>query len=101
MTTRIQILNAEVSKTERRRWERSDFDVKRLNEVSKKDYLVIADHVFKTIHMKEQSKYLHVKGRRLATSYREWLDDLFHNGGADVVELLPLVSQLRNDFETG
>jgi hypothetical protein len=63
---------------------------------SHKDYLVIDDHVFKTIRKIEdpnrnnsdeylgiQGKYIHIQNRKIADSYRDWLRDVFENGHQD------------------
>jgi hypothetical protein len=60
------------------------FDVRRLLQESLKDYLVIEDHVFKTIRKTEQAgsetHFVYVKSPELAIGYRLWLQDLFNNG---------------------
>jgi protein-S-isoprenylcysteine O-methyltransferase Ste14 len=60
------------------------FDVRRLLQESLKDYLVIEDHVFKTIRKTpeagNETRHAYVKNAKLADEYRVWLKDLFNNG---------------------
>jgi hypothetical protein len=82
------------------RWDNDHFGWRRLRAKSLKDYLIIEDHVFKTIRKLEvrehegeardqkqkqpylgtRAKYIHLESKDIADSYREWLRDMFENG---------------------
>jgi hypothetical protein len=87
---RKDILTA-VSRNLGRQWDQGHFRYGFLAARSLKDYLVIEDHVFTTIRRVEfsndgqeyrgnQARYIHIKNKGIADSYRSWLRDLFDNG---------------------
>jgi hypothetical protein len=85
LNERHAILNA-VALELKRQWDADHFRVEMLAGRSLKDYLIIEDHVFKTIRKVKtnrtqgnQAKYIHIQSKKIADSYREWLRDMFEN----------------------
>jgi hypothetical protein len=82
---RYAILDA-VAAELNRQWDADHFRCEMLAGRSLKDYLIIEDHVFKTIRKVKtnrtqgnQAKYIHIQSKKIADSYREWLRDMFEN----------------------
>lgn len=61
-------------------WAEHQFDVTRMRPGMVKDYFVIGDHVLKTIRKTNQSSYMYIRSPEVASSYREWMEDLFLYG---------------------
>jgi hypothetical protein len=89
-------------------WNAHHFDVRRLMQRSVKDYLVVEDHVFKTIRKTQETKetqYIHIRSAVIAATYRSWLWDLFDYGEGRETEkrdkIKEKLAQLRSAWAAG
>jgi hypothetical protein len=86
-------------------WNAHHFDIRRLKETSVKDYLVVEDHVFKTIRKTQESKetqYIYIRSAIIAATYRSWLSDLFEFGEGRETEkdkIKERLANLRREYE--
>jgi hypothetical protein len=87
-------------------WNAHNFDLRRLIEGTVKDYLVVEDHVFKTIRKTRETKetqYIYIRSAIIAATYRSWLADLFDYGEGQETEkeaIKERFANLRRDYET-
>jgi hypothetical protein len=100
LKTRGQIFT-KVAEQLKKRWVRHNFQYVKSNSKSVKDYLVINEHVFKTIkkthHEDEMATYVHIKHQKLAEAYAVWMHNIFYDGRRDnyVVEINVKPEELR------
>ena len=76
LTTRQKIFS-DVARERHIEWNKGHFYFRpRYDRDGNKDYLVVGEHLFKTIRLATgNSRYIYIRGADIAQSYREWMED--------------------------
>jgi hypothetical protein len=105
MRERVQVFSTAAFEKDMDDWNWHHFDVRHLLQGSAKDYLVIEDHIFKTIRKTEASngetQYVYMRSAEIAATYRRWLADLFDYGENFETEkerIREIVLEIKNDL---
>jgi hypothetical protein len=90
LRSRVRIMD-EVATAQQKgiQWNQTHFWPRRRISNSAKDYLVVDEHVFKTVRLVgtgQQAIYIHMRGNDVADTYRQWLYDLYEFGDHTMID---------------